>query len=241
MNAHQLRLNEGPLLNLWRCGKCFSVDNSPERAGKCCDWRCSACGCNVSNFYTRCDACSRELSRKKDQEVLDKATILPDYDGWVYCISRQGPQDGYFPSLEEFIEYVEGSCECDIEKEECSCLPEYVHTCVVEVKELDVSGDLQSLCEDGYEDMYEGLYTDELYKAVDKFNEDNKERMELYNVDTKHKIYVGTGNWWRGTCKCDICGNVQESVIEIPSNQDSPTVNLECGECHNMSARPVEE
>lgn len=46
--------------------------------------------------------------------------------------------------------------------------------------------------------------------------------------------------WWQGRCECSICGHWQQSVVPIDEDQDSPVVPLECGECGNMTASPVE-
>lgn len=191
MNAQQLAIKDGPALNLWRCEKCVYLANDPVVAGKCCDWKCAECNCTVPNFFTKCDTCSRSLRAKRDQEVLDKATVVDNYDGWVYPHQGCGPQDGYFPSLEGSIEYVEDNCECDIDKEECTCLPEYVHTCTKEVRSLDLDDCLGRLYEDGYEDMGDGIEPgQDLIDAVEKFNKENENSLTLYEVDLKHKVKV---------------------------------------------------
>jgi hypothetical protein len=182
----------GISLDLWRCGKCGDVYGRGQlAAGQCCNWKCADCNCAVPNFYTRCDVCSRNLRAKRDQETLDKATVVENYDGWVYAHQGIGPQDGYFPSLEDFIEWIEENCECNIDEKECTCLPEYVHTCRKEVRELDIHKCIADLCEGGYEDMGEGIEpSQELLDAVEKFNKANENSLTLYEVDTKHKVAV---------------------------------------------------
>jgi hypothetical protein len=191
METKELFLENGKSAGVFACGKCKLICASSELADKCCDWKCVDCSVGVRNYTTRCDSCHSKVMLDRRAALLEKAQIVEDYDGWVCCDECSGGQDGYFPSLEEFVDYIFDEAWGDPEVEGSPEWPEFVFACKSDVKELDVGNSIENMCEGGYEEMEEGLRgKDELYAAVDKFNELNRDALTCWEVDYKRKVRV---------------------------------------------------
>lgn len=44
--------------------------------------------------------------------------------------------------------------------------------------------------------------------------------------------------WWQGPCKCSMCGNEWQGVVELPVEATIPQRPLQCSLCHEMEGHP---
>jgi hypothetical protein len=188
MNGYQLsRHDTNQPLKLWACGGCNRIYGQQDVADKCC--LCLACGQPVSenprNFYGTTDypthfECRHEQDRQRKIEHMDQAEKLDDHEGWVYC-DGYGSNEGYFESLDDFLEWWED--EHGDEKP-----PEFVWTCkpqrIVPPADEILEGLLTYWLENGWDDMDESAFTglDELRAAVGAFVSAN-EGVVSYTTD----------------------------------------------------------
>jgi hypothetical protein len=173
---------DGKDVFVWACGECGFISSNEEMAKKCCS--CLTCGTKLdrSRGYTNCDSCREKERAKSEEERFQKAEKLESWDGWVY-LEGAGYNEGYFRSLGELVDFLE-----DDERE---VWPEYIFIC----KEQPFPGaDIDSIIENVTCEMYEdaadnlnGL--EELEKAINAFNEANK-NMITYYPDYKRMVKV---------------------------------------------------
>lgn len=80
MEPQQLFLANGKAILPHLCGKCGRIWESLDNAERCCT--CSYCGefCDWRKGVSH-DGCSSEAFRKSEISQLEKATLVPDYDG----------------------------------------------------------------------------------------------------------------------------------------------------------------
>lgn len=183
MNAEKLFTENGKFAGVYYCGKCNIVHRGKVAADECCkDWRCKRCNVECDKFRTLCKDCWHLDRNEKDAAVMEKAELVEGYNGFVHSLKLAGPQDGYFPDLDELIEYCETH---DIEP------PEFVHCCKPTVLCVHVSDILERLEDNGYEEMTEhAVGVDELRDAVAAFNEANRQTFTVWNVDYTRKVAV---------------------------------------------------
>lgn len=184
MNAQQLFQQDGTPTDAWFCGKCNNIRRGQDSAEKCCiPPTCSKCGATVPHAWLLCSDCDRQRRKQVEDERLDKAELLTDYDGWIWTHQVTGTQDGYFESVEAMLDYIEDEPDCD--------RPEFVFACVESHLKLDISNSLDSLNDEGYEEMLEHTSgMDELWAAVDAWNELNKNHLRTYIIDYSKKVAV---------------------------------------------------
>ena len=186
MNAFELFLGDGRPANIWACGKCRIVKRTQAEADKCCaPWSCKDCGCEVKQYRTKCEACESKERSLVWQKRFDAAELLESYEGWIWTPAHDGYQDGYFPDMEEFLDHAE------CRDEEGAKLPEFVFACKSKKLKLDISRSLEDIGEDGWEEMLEHTNGDEeLFKAVERWNELNADLLTVWESDYKRKVAV---------------------------------------------------
>ena len=141
-------------------------------AERCCLNAVCACGKDTGEKYlTRCRECRDKFEAAKEAERFEKAVKLTEWDGWVFC-EGCGYQDGFFPSLSDFDDWLE-----DIEEEGLAPI-KYVWACKpIHFVHASLDNVVDSVIDQAYEDFdtddLSGL--DELKAAIQKFNEANKD------------------------------------------------------------------
>lgn len=176
---------------VFACGECKIVHKTQAAAEQCCDWKCHKCGAKTDRFSTQCSACWDIVRAEGHARRLAAAKLVTEYDGWICCESGCGSNDGYFQSIEDYVDYIYDEGWGDPESDECREWPEFVFACEKEVKGIDVGHVIENLCEDGYEDMGENFTgMDELRAAVDAWNAKNQNGLTCWSVDYKKKIAV---------------------------------------------------
>ena len=161
---------DGTEVSIWACGKCGYVRNGEENAKNCCT--CSTCGKELKHgAFGDCDDCRRRKWAEREAERIDKAEKLETWDGWVFYDGAANGNDGYFESLDDLIDWLEGE---GIKPENW---PEYVFCCkVVPFPAVDLDDIVDRIMDElpeGYErEHLVGL--DLLEEAINDFNESNK-------------------------------------------------------------------
>jgi hypothetical protein len=180
------------------CGECgtAAAPGNYDVSVKCCT--CYDCGAplgkdekipyadgkgNRSLYHRECEQKRRDLHMA---EQLEKAELVPDYDGPVYCEGVPGGSfgDGYFSDVSELAETLDN-------EEDQSGRPEFAFCCTEHpFPFINLSGILESACDDMDEDAYERLDgVEELEAACAAFTEANKGVISWYE-DRKHKVAV---------------------------------------------------
>lgn len=188
MNAIELFLSTGKSAKVWACGNCKLVKKDEEDAKLCCEpWTCKNCGLHCDQYRTLCESCDQTRRGLIKARRMQAAVEVTDYDGWVFCEEIDGHNNGYWPSLDEFQDYMFDDFE--------HSTPEFVYCCTPEAKEICIIDVVQTLlCDiddemaDNFFDSLEGMA--ELEAAVEKWNLTNKARLTLYEADYKRKVRV---------------------------------------------------
>lgn len=169
VNAIELFHKDGRSAGVWHCEKCRIVAPSQEQAEACCrPYKCTGCGAECERYHTLCRVCVEAKQEQQERERFDKAEKLTEWDGWVYSDGR-GFQDGYFDSLDDFMEFV---LEEGIEP------PNYVWACKSEAFAcIDVDHVLEHIEQNGYDDFDSDTLKGipELKAALNAFTEANKD------------------------------------------------------------------
>lgn len=189
MNAIELFLSTGKSAKVWACAQCKLVKKTEEDAKLCCEpWTCNNCGLHCDPYRTLCESCDQTRRGLIKARRMEAAVEVTDYDGWVFCEEIDGHNSGYWPSLDEFIDYAHNEFEG-------VGVPEFVYCCTPEAKEICIIDVVQTLlCNiddemaDNFFDSLEGMA--ELEAAVEKWNLTNKARLTLYEADYKRKVRV---------------------------------------------------
>lgn len=184
-DAKELFLADGKSAGVWYCTTCRLVKRTEAEADKCCrPWVCENCGKESQKYHTLCTNCDNLRREAAKERRLADAELVEDYDGWICSQDAIGPMDGYFRSVEEFIDY------CEDEEIE---IPEFVHCCRPHHITVRVEDALSRLEDEGWEGMTEHLVGEkELIMAIDAFNIANAETCRVYDVDYKRKTRVRT-------------------------------------------------
>jgi len=181
MNAIQLtRSDNGRDMPLWVCEKCNQWSQSKGCADLCCA-PCETCGKPAERgSMGQCSDCRwREFNareRAKLEKLAAEAKRDPDWSGWVYSDDYHGGNDGYFESVEEFVERVED----DFARDPMTPRPAYVWATVARrIVNIGVDDVLGLITEDRPEDFEtsdcNGL--NELKAALEAFNNANQDLM----------------------------------------------------------------
>ena len=217
MDAFELFNEKGSPTGVWCCGNCrklvLSQTFTPSNANAPKSDRESAEACCRPQFCTKCQAelktdrlrkqmfCSdcesaawREQHAAREQERLEKAELVTDYDGPLYLDGYSGDWgDAYHSDLEHLVESIADSeyIYDDEGRLDPDSIPEFAFCCTTEVKALDLDHAIENLCEDGYEDMGDRLTIPPLLNvAVELFNRINEKSLTCYNQDMKHKVAI---------------------------------------------------
>jgi hypothetical protein len=183
MNAIQLQKPDGTPVDTWKCSQCGICMNDKGVTERCCI--CAECEQPLDrskDYSSHHPSCWTKQARRNYVKQLANATPVLDHDGPVYSEDGSGGQDGYYESLEEFIE-----AQYDDPPE---VMPRRVFCCTTKAFELDIDRALENECEEHHEDtlyMLDGIY--ELQDAVNKFNELNKNR-QTWEVDYRRCVEI---------------------------------------------------
>lgn len=115
---------------------------------------------------------------------MEKAMLVEDYDGPVYCEGVPGGSygDGYFSDVDELADAIADLEDCTIECAYCCTSSRAAF--------IDLDNVLEHAMQDALEDAIDHLNgRDELQAAVDAFNEANKDLLS-WDVDYSRKVSV---------------------------------------------------
>lgn len=189
MNASELLLKDGTPAAVFYCEKCKVVAYNRGAAEQCCqNYKCTQCGEDTgSRSFLICDNCRTLRSIEQEKDRFDKAEKVTQWDGWVYS-EGHGHNDGFFPSIKEFLEWMEDwdfdPTEGDGPKPDIR----YVWACsdnhFVNVTLGEVIGTFEGeTYEDWESDSLHG--TEELKAALEKFNALNYDQVSYAPDYTK--------------------------------------------------------
>jgi len=180
MNANELFMSSGKPAGIFFCEACRRVWCDKDVAESCC--RCRYCGELEKNSHAEC---RYRAMHKRRAEVLEAAAVIENYDGWVYA-EGCGYRDGYFPSMDDLLEY--------LAEEELSDWPERVHCCTpVTIRWPDASDIAERVCEGLYEEADNDLQgLKELDEALAEFAKANAS-MQCFEADYSRCVLVPRG------------------------------------------------
>ena len=173
----------------WDCGTCETTYLDKKYAVACCN--CRICKEDIprpayGSPLTVHSECQGKEWHERELETLAKATLIENYDGWVYYGDR------YFNDMESLEEYLyDESYDEDINEIEKNW-PARVHTCIEQpFPKIDVERIYENIGEElNWDDTdYDFDKCDILEKAIKEFNEANS-GMVSYYVDIKHATEV---------------------------------------------------
>ena len=189
MKAEQLLLPDGRPSEVLFCSDCKTVANDEATLSRMCKCPRTCTVCEETTvedlYYTTCRSCRRlqgdKEREKKEAERFEKAAKIleSDYEGPIFT-EATGWNNGYFRDTSELREHL---CDEDMleEDEDGNPLPLYVWACRVNpICSLNLSTVLEHGCdtdilEDWDSSRLQG--TDALQKALDAFNELNKDEV----------------------------------------------------------------
>ena len=188
MNAYKLLSPSGMEIGS-ACGVCHQIaaPGNYDISEKCCT--CYECGKPLSDKDRRSrslyhDACDKQMRVRWQQERLDKAKLVNDYDGPVYLegIGRGSYGDGYFSDVHELAESIPTAVETDGTR--------FAFCCESRNTSLDFDSIIENLAEEMFEDAADSLNgLDELREAIDAFNLAN-ESVITWDVDYERKVAI---------------------------------------------------
>lgn len=170
--------------NIWLCGKCRRNTVTKDYAEKCCQPNlCQRCQKECPQYHTFCSPC-QDLNR------FEKAVEVLDYQGWVYSESHSRHNNGFYESMEEFLDYVD---EYDPDDESFNAVPEFVYAChEIPFPSFEASDLVEPYCAQYEEpleayDRVEGLEL--MQKALNWFTKKNAHNI-TYEPDYKRIVRV---------------------------------------------------
>lgn len=177
MNPVELHLPDGLPSGVFMCEKCRRLDSTKLWAERCC--LCSECG-KVKDWTTsnpECPDCLKEKWAKADRDRMARAEKLDDWDGWVYT-GGSGGHDGYFESLDHYVEYLDDQGIDPDNRPELVWVAEPVAFPKLRVDHL-IEGLIEDWAYEGFDPgSVEGV--EELTKAVEGFNAANTHHVSYY-------------------------------------------------------------
>lgn len=189
MNATELFKADGKPAGVFFCEQCRIVKRTQEEAEKCCRPAICACGTEIKELhYSDCHACRQLRYALEDEERernrFEKATKIPEaeYEGPVLC-ERVNYNDGYFRDTGELHDMLSDE---DLLSDMTEGFPEdfipplYAWACHVDpICHLDLHTVLENACQEEPEnwDSRRLKGTDDLKKALETFNDLNKEEV----------------------------------------------------------------
>jgi hypothetical protein len=162
---------DGKTAGIFYCSQCRIVARTREAAEQCCaPAKCSACGAEAKQYYTKCEACLSADRIKREADRFEKAEKVESWDGPVYCDSI-GWNEGYFRDLGELEDWI-----ADQYEEDGIAIPPYAWACnSIPFCQVDIDRIIENATQEAFEDWdgeTEGYA--ELKAAIEKFNEANK-------------------------------------------------------------------
>ncbi len=208
MNATELFHQDGRTAGIFFCGECRNVARTEADANQCCaPYKCTVCGTDVDRktYRTVCPPCGKAKREAAEKARFDAAEKLTEWDGWIMA-EGIGYRDGFFQSVDELREYIEGETPdeeemaklTEEEKEDIIKMPAYVWTCdpsyFCKLSIEDVTEQLTENC-DAYEDFSvdDMSGVEELEKAIDAFNEANA-GVVSYQPNMKRALVLSESN-----------------------------------------------
>jgi hypothetical protein len=191
VNTIQLQTPTGEPVNIFVCGKCGVIyganrdiqakEFDQQRADRCCTpVPCCQCRQPTTTLWrehiagSTCDECAAK-ERTKKHEAWFASAVKHDattYEGWVYSENHTSHHDGYFESVEAFVDWLWDQSD---DNDEQPRWPDYALTCKSQSFHLDLSYAISNECDDFYEDAADHIKGEkELQIAVDAFNAANK-------------------------------------------------------------------
>ena len=167
MDPIELYLKDGTKAVAQICGRCCRIWGSDDSAERCC--KCHYCGesCDWSNGVMHME-CRRKESEAIESKRMDKAELVPDYDGPFIWNER------VFTDADELLDYVDAAD-----------LPEFGYCCKSVVPIMRVDYLIERVADQMHED-WEEIEVTELAAAIALWNEANKDNVTVYE-DTKRK------------------------------------------------------
>lgn len=168
---------DGTASGIWQCLVCRAGWSDAVHAADCCS--CMYCHRPLDAKRHYGPGLDSHPACKADREAADRrrreaaAGKVDAWDGWVYSEDGGGEQDGYFDSLDSFMD----DWEADHDPGERAARPEHVWACDEEpFPGLDLDDIVENLAERmGFEDAESNIDgKDALGEAIAAFNEANK-------------------------------------------------------------------
>lgn len=191
MNAYYLHKPDGTKTEVSACGICGQIAGKGnfDISQKCCT--CYECGAilgpeekSTRALYHR--DCENKRHAVIEMKRLEKAELVTDYSGPVYCEGVPGGSfgDGYFSDIGELEDMLNDA-------PDDTGRPEFAYCCTSSsAAHLSTDSILESATEEAFEDAIDSLSgVDELRAAVDAFNEANKDVLS-WDWDMKRKVAV---------------------------------------------------
>jgi len=172
MNATELYHKDGKSTGIFFCAGCRTVHRAQPEADQCCAPRhCPDCPELAPKHRIYCQSCEDKRAAAREAARYDKAEKVTSWDGWLYCESLSGHNEGYFESVADLLEYA-----ADDEHDG----PDYAWTCHARAFcQLDFDSILESATQDAYEDWDSDSVNgvEDFKAAIAVFNEANKEHV----------------------------------------------------------------
>lgn len=197
MRATELFHADGHSAGIFYCGECRVVHTNQNFAEKCCEPKfCTSqdqyhCGKELgkSDYGPICSTCFDQKRREQTDLKLATATLVEDYDGFVYSHVYDGRRDGFFETADSLSEQC--ADDWDYEKDAAIIAPEFAFCCTSRPPQRHDIGDVleQMFC-DSFEDAADfAVETEPLERALDAFWEANK-GVVSYEPDYTRKVRV---------------------------------------------------
>ncbi len=184
MNQTQLNRPDGAAAGAFECSLCRRIWTDPSSAERCC--RCGICeqplvGQEKNRFQH--EACRARREAEELIKRIAEAKLVDTVECEYVYMAGYGYDDGFFTSMEEFVQQM-----IDQEGDD---IPEFVFTCVQRpFRKADIDDVIERCTEESFEgaaDQLDGVK--ELEVAIASFNEANK-GMVSYEPDFTRKIRV---------------------------------------------------
>lgn len=182
MNPQELFLADGKTAGVWFCQKCKAIHGQRVLADQCCDRKCHTCGEPCKPYYTVCSSCLAKSIALQEQERFKKAQKVPEHE-WAGGVFYG---DTYYSSVADFRDYHADEDVAHVHYLWAADPEKFAH--------IDADRVLERIGEDGYDgfDTNDLNGVDELKRAIDAFNEANKEIL-AYHENTNVAVVLDNG------------------------------------------------
>jgi hypothetical protein len=166
------------------------------------------------NHRTVCQPCEAKKDAEREAARFAAAEKISEWDGWIYCESPQGYNDGYFSGVSDLEDYISDNTPdaeemAELDEEERADIPKmpaYVWTCDEDCfATVSLEGIMENIADNGYEDFDTADLsgTEELGAAIEIFNTANR-GVVSYSPNYKKALILGMNSGIRMTCRSDI-------------------------------------